>query len=228
MNKISVIIPALNEEKSISKVISSIPKYVSEIIVVDNGSTDKTSKIAKSKGALILFESKKGYGHACIKAIEFLKFNPPNIIVFLDGDYSDYPEEMDLLINPIIKNKYEFVMGARIKKLREPGSMTLQQVFGNFLACFLLKVLYGVNFKDLGPFRAIKWESLQKLKMKDKTFGWTIEMQLKAIKHKLKYLEVPVKYRNRIGKSKISGTLTGTIMAGYKILLWIFKYYYKK
>jgi len=168
LNKISVIIPALNEEKSISKVISSIPKYVSEIIVVDNGSTDKTSKIAKSKGALILFESKKGYGHACIKAIEFLKFNPPNIIVFLDGDYSDYPEEMDLLINPIIKNKYEFVMGARIKKLREPGSMTLQQVFGNFLACFLLKVLYGVNFKDLGPFRAIKWESLQKLKMKDK------------------------------------------------------------
>ena len=228
MNKISVIIPALNEEKSISKVISSIPKYVSEIIVVDNGSTDKTSKIAKLKGALILFESKKGYGHACIKAIEFLKFNPPNIIVFLDGDYSDYPEEMDLLINPIIKNKYEFVMGARIKKLREPGSMTLQQVFGNFLACFLLKVLYGVNFKDLGPFRAIKWESLQKLKMKDKTFGWTIEMQLKAIKHKLKYLEVPVKYRNRIGKSKISGTLTGTIMAGYKILLWIFKYYFKK
>ena len=228
MNKISVIIPALNEEKSISKVISSIPKYVSEIIVVDNGSTDKTSKIAKSKGALILFESKKGYGHACIKAIEFLKFNPPNIIVFLDGDYSDYPEEMDLLINPIIKNKYEFVMGARIKKLREPGSMKLQQVFGNFLACFLLKVLYGVNFKDLGPFRAIKWESLQKLKMKDKTFGWTIEMQLKAIKHKLKYLEVPVKYRNRIGKSKISGTLTGTIMAGYKILLWIFKYYFKK
>ena len=228
MNKISVIIPALNEEKSISKVISSIPKYVSEIIVVDNGSTDKTSKIAKSKGALILFESKKGYGHACIKAIEFLKFNPPNIIVFLDGDYSDYPEEMDLLINPIIKNKYEFVMGARIKKLREPGSMTLQQVFGNFLACFLLKVLYGVNFKDLGPFRAIKWESLKKLKMKDKTFGWTIEMQLKAIKHKLKYLEVPVKYRNRIGKSKISGTLTGTIMAGYKILLWIFKYYFKK
>ena len=228
MNKISVIIPALNEEKSISKVINSIPKYVSEIIVVDNGSTDKTSKIAKSKGALILFESKKGYGHACIKAIEFLKFNPPNIIVFLDGDYSDYPEEMDLLIKPIIKNKYEFVMGARIKELREPGSMTLQQVFGNFLACFLLKVLYGVNFKDLGPFRAIKWESLQKLKMKDKTFGWTIEMQLKAIKHKLKYLEVPVKYRNRIGKSKISGTLTGTIMAGYKILLWIFKYYFKK
>ena len=124
MNKISVIIPALNEEKSISKVISSIPKYVNEIIVVDNGSADKTSEIAKSKGALVLFESKKGYGYACIKAIEFLKSNPPNIIVFLDGDYSDYPEEMDLLINPIIKNKYEFVMGARIKKLREPGSMT--------------------------------------------------------------------------------------------------------
>ena len=135
---------------------------------------------------------------------------------------------MNLLINPIINSKYEFVMGSRIKKLREPGSMTLQQVFGNFLACFLIKVLYGVSFKDLGPFRAIKWKSLQKLKMHDKTFGWTIEMQLKAIKHKLKYLEVPVKYRNRIGKSKISGTLTGTIMAGYKILLWIFKYYFKR
>ena len=228
MNKISVIIPALNEEKSISKVISSIPKYVNEIIVVDNGSADKTSEIAKSKGALVLFESKKGYGYACIKAIEFLKSNPPNIIVFLDGDYSDYPEEMDLLINPIIKNKYEFVMGARIKKLREPGSMTLQQVFGNFLACFLIRILYRVNFKDLGPFRAIKWDSLKKLKMEDKTFGWTIEMQLKAIKNKIKYFEVPVKYRNRIGKSKISGTFSGTIKAGYKILLWIFKYYFKR
>ncbi|MAU58103.1 MAG: UDP-glucose--dolichyl-phosphate glucosyltransferase [Flavobacteriaceae bacterium] len=228
MNKISVIIPALNEEKSISKVINSIPKYVDQIIVVDNGSTDKTSVIAKSKGAITLNELKKGYGYACIKAIEFLKINPPNIIVFLDGDYSDYPEDMNLLINPIINSKYEFVMGSRIKKLREPGSMTLQQVFGNFLACFLIKVLYGVSFKDLGPFRAIKWKSLQKLKMHDKTFGWTIEMQLKAIKHKLKYLEVPVKYRNRIGKSKISGTLSGTIKAGYKILLWIFKYYFKK
>ena len=228
MNKISVIIPALNEEKSISHVINSIPKYINQIIVVDNDSTDKTSVIAKSKGAIILNELNKGYGYACLKGIEFLKTNPPDIIVFLDGDFSDYPENMDLLINPIINNKYEFVMGARIKKLREPGSMTLQQVFGNFLACTLLKVLYGANYKDLGPFRAIKWESLQKLNMEDKTFGWTIEMQLKAIKHKIKYLEVPVRYRNRIGKSKISGTLLGTIMASYKILLWIFKYYLKK
>ncbi len=228
MSKISVIIPALNEEKSISKVINSIPRYVDQIIVVDNGSIDKTSIIAKAKGAITLRELNKGYGYACIKGIDFLKNNPPNIIVFLDGDFSDYPEDMDLLINPIINNKYEFVMGARVKELREPGSMTLQQVFGNYLACFLLKVLYGVNFKDLGPFRAIKWKSLQKLNMEDKTFGWTIEMQLKAIKQKLKYLEVPVRYRNRIGKSKISGTLLGTIKAGYKILLWIFKFYLKK
>jgi hypothetical protein len=135
---------------------------------------------------------------------------------------------MDLLINPIINKNYDFVMGSRVKKLREPGSMTLQQVFGNSLACFLLKVLYGANYKDLGPFRAIKWKSLQKLNMEDKTFGWTIEMQLKALKYKIKYMEVPVRYRNRIGKSKISGTLLGTIMAGYKILLWIFKYYLKK
>ena len=228
MNKISVIIPALNEDKSISNVINSIPKYVNQIIVVDNGSTDKTSAIAKSKGAITLNELNKGYGNACIKGIDFLKNNPPDIIVFLDGDFSDYPEDMDLLINPIINKKYEFVIGARIKKLREPGSMTIQQVFGNFLACFLLKVLYGINFKDLGPFRAIKWKSLQKLNMEDTTFGWTVEMQLKAIKHKLKYLEVPVRYRNRIGKSKISGTISGTIRAGYKILLWIFKYYFKK
>ena len=228
MNKISVIIPALNEEKSISYVINSIPKYINQIIVVDNGSTDKTSVIAKSKGAIILNELNKGYGYTCLKGIEFLKPNPPDIIVFLDGDFSDYPEDMDLLINPIINKNYDFVMGSRVKKLREPGSMTLQQVFGNSLACFLLKVLYGANYKDLGPFRAIKWKSLQKLNMEDKTFGWTIEMQLKALKHKIKYMEVPVRYRNRIGKSKISGTLLGTIMAGYKILLWIFKYYLKK
>jgi len=228
LNKISVIIPALNEEKSISYVINSIPKYINQIIVVDNGSTDKTSVIAKSKGAIILNELNKGYGYTCLKGIEFLKPNPPDIIVFLDGDFSDYPEDMDLLINPIINKNYDFVMGSRVKKLREPGSMTLQQVFGNSLACFLLKVLYGANYKDLGPFRAIKWKSLQKLNMEDKTFGWTIEMQLKALKHKIKYMEVPVRYRNRIGKSKISGTLLGTIMAGYKILLWIFKYYLKK
>ena len=228
MNKITVIIPALNEEKSISYVINSIPKYINQIIVVDNGSTDKTSVIAKSKGAIILNELNKGYGYTCLKGIEFLKPNPPDIIVFLDGDFSDYPEDMDLLINPIINKNYDFVMGSRVKKLREPGSMTLQQVFGNSLACFLLKFLYGANYKDLGPFRAIKWKSLQKLNMEDKTFGWTIEMQLKAHKYKIKYMEVPVRYRNRIGKSKISGTLLGTIMAGYKILLWIFKYYLKK
>ncbi len=228
MNKISVIIPALNEEKSISYVINSIPKYVNQIIVVDNGSSDNTSFIAKSNGATILNESNKGYGYACLKAIKFIKKNPCDIIVFLDGDFSDYPEDIDLLIDPIIKKKYEFVIGSRIKSLREPGSMTMQQIFGNSLACFLLKILYGANFTDLGPFRAIKWSSLQKLKMEDKTFGWTIEMQLKAIKHNIKYTEIPVRYRKRIGKSKISSTLLGNIMAGYKILFWIFKYYLKK
>ncbi|GGE33603.1 glycosyltransferase family 2 protein [Psychroflexus planctonicus] len=223
---IYVIIPAFNEEKSIAHVIRAIPNFVEEIIVVSNRSTDQTEKVAQQAGATVLSEPRKGYGYACLKGMEYLKNKSikPEIVVFLDGDFSDYPEEMPKLIKPILENEVDMVIGARNKKLREPGSMTFPQIFGNWLATFLMKLLYQAKFTDLGPFRAIAYQKLLLLEMQDKTYGWTVEMQLKAIKHELKYTEVPVKYRNRIGVSKVSGTLKGAFMAGVKILGWIFKY----
>ena len=225
---LSIIIPALNEEKSIGYVIKSIPKIYREVIVVDNGSSDKTSKVAFENGAKVITEKNKGYGFACLKGIDYLKENPPDIIVFLDGDYSDYPEEINKIIEPICKNQVDFVIGSRVKSLRENGSMTPQQVFGNKLACFLMNLLYSSAFTDLGPFRAIKWKTLKELKMTDKTYGWTVEMQLKILRNRIAYCEVPVRYRKRIGYSKVSGTLKGSVLAGVKIISWIFKYYFKK
>ncbi len=226
--KISIIIPVLNEEKSIGKVITSLPKIYHQLIVVDNGSNDLTEKIAEKKGAIVLSEKNRGYGNACLKGIRFLKKNPPDIVVFLDGDFSDYPQEIKKIIKPIQQKKVDFVIGSRIKSLREKGSMTPQQIFGNKLACFLLKLIYGGKFTDLGPFRAIKWNTLMDLNMIDKTYGWTIEMQLKVLRKKISYNEVPVSYRRRIGNSKISGTLRGSLFAGIKIIGWIVKYYFKK
>jgi len=225
---LSIIIPALNEEKSIGYVIKSIPKIYREVIVVDNGSSDKTSKVAFENGAKVITEKNKGYGFACLKGIDYLKENPPDIIVFLDGDYSDYPEEINKIIEPICKNQVDFVIGSRVKSLRENGSMTPQQVFGNKLACFLMNLLYNSTFTDLGPFRALKWKTLKELKMTDKTYGWTVEMQLKILRNRIAYCEVPVRYRKRIGYSKVSGTLKGSVLAGIKIISWIFKYYFKK
>jgi len=227
--KITVIIPAYNEEGSIGKVIKDIPAIVDEIIVVNNNSTDSTAAVAEAAGATVLFETKAGYGFACLKGMEFVadKNMKPDIIVFLDGDYSDYPEELEKLILPIIQNDFDFVIGARIKKLREHGSMTVQQIFGNWLATFLMKLFFGSRFTDLGPFRAIKYSKLLQMQMQDKTYGWTVEMQLKALKQKMKYAEIPVRYRNRIGISKVSGTLKGTVMAGIKIIGWIIKYSFK-
>ena len=226
--KIKVIIPAYNEEESIANVINDIPTIVDEIIVISNNSTDKTEVNATKAGATVLKESRKGYGYACLKGMEYISnleiSQQPDIIVFLDGDYSDYPAQLTELIAPIIDENIDFVIGSRVKELRETGSMTPQQVFGNWLATFLMKVFFGAKFTDLGPFRAIKYQKLLQLKMEDKTYGWTVEMQLKAIKQHFSYLEVPVKYRNRIGVSKVSGTLKGTIFAGVKILGWIFKY----
>lgn len=229
MFKITVIIPAYNEEGSIGKVIKDIPAIVDEIIVVNNNSTDSTAAVAEAAGATVLFETKAGYGFACLKGMEFVadKNMKPDIIVFLDGDYSDYPEELEKLILPIIQNDFDFVIGARIKKLREHGSMTVQQIFGNWLATFLMKLFFGSRFTDLGPFRAIKYSKLLQMQMQDKTYGWTVEMQLKALKQKMKYAEIPVRYRNRIGISKVSGTLKGTVMAGIKIIGWIIKYSFK-
>ena len=229
MTLIKVIIPAFNEEDSIGNVIKDIPEFVDEIIVVDNNSTDKTSEKVEEAGATPLFEKRKGYGYACLKGIEYIasQSKQPDIIVFLDGDYSDYPEELTKIVQPIIENDIDLVIGARVKKLREKHSMTPQQVFGNWLATFLMKIFFNAKFTDLGPFRAIKYDKLQSLEMVDKTYGWTVEMQLKAIRKKLSYIEIPVRYKKRIGVSKVSGTVKGTIFAALKILGWIFKYSFK-
>ncbi len=220
-----VIIPAFNEAKSIDKVIAEIPKdLVVEVVVVNNNSRDETSKVAQNAGATVIDQPQQGYGFACLKGIEYAKTKNPAIIVFLDADYSDYPEEMRDLVKPIIEQDFDMVIGSRALGNRQRGSMTPQQVFGNWLATWLLKLIYGVQYSDLGPFRAIKMDKLLALNMQDTTYGWTVEMQLKAAKMKLKSCEIPVNYRKRVGKSKISGTIKGTILAGYKIITTIFKY----
>ena len=226
---IKVIIPAYNEQDSIANVVQDIPSIVDEIIVVSNNSTDKTEENAANAGATVLKENRKGYGFACLKGMDYItnKDVKPDIIVFLDGDYSDYPEQLTEIVNPIINDDIDFVIGARVKRLREQGSMTAPQIFGNWLATFLMKLFFGAKFTDLGPFREIKYDKLLALKMEDKTYGWTVEMQLKALKQKFSYVEIPMKYRNRIGVSKVSGTIKGSVMAGVKILGWIFKYSFK-
>jgi glycosyltransferase involved in cell wall biosynthesis len=230
MTHIKVIIPAYNEQDSIAKVIAEIPKLVSEIIVVDNNSTDQTAISAEKAGATVLSQPKMGYGNACLKGLDYVATQTvkPDIIVFLDGDYSDYPSELTKVVEPIIKDNIDFVVGARVKHLREPGAMTPQQVFGNWLATTLMSLFFKSKFTDLGPFRAIKYDKLLQLNMQDQTYGWTVEMQLKALKQKLSYTEVNLRYKNRIGVSKVSGTVKGTIFAGIKILGWIFKYSFKK
>ncbi|MBA80474.1 MULTISPECIES: glycosyltransferase family 2 protein [unclassified Leeuwenhoekiella] len=229
MQKINVIIPAFNEQDSIGQVIQDIPDHVEEVIVVSNNSTDQTEATAKRAGATVLTENNPGYGYACLKGMSYIavKEAKPDIVVFLDGDYSDYPEQLNELIKPIIQDNLDFVIGARVKRLREDGSMTFPQRFGNALATTLMRWFFGSRFTDLGPFRAIKYDKLLALKMEDKTYGWTVEMQLKALKQKLTYTEIRVKYRNRIGVSKVSGTVKGSIFAGLKILGWIFKYSFK-
>lgn len=224
---IDVIIPAFNEENSVGNVVREIPKeWVREIIVVNNASTDRTKIEASEAGATVVEELTPGYGRACLKGIEYLKAkgHPPDIVVFLDADYSDYPEELPELVAPLVEERAELVIGSRALGQKEKGSMTPQQIFGNWLATTLLKVFYGVRFTDLGPFRAIKYSALLAIDMQDKNYGWTVEMQVKAAKKKIPSMEVPVNYRRRIGKSKVSGTVKGTVMAGYKILFTIFKY----
>ena len=225
-----VVIPAFNEAKSIALVLRDLPDLVDEVVVVDNRSTDGTADEAEKAGATVLFESQKGYGYACLKGIAYLaqKARAKDIVVFLDGDYSDYPEELEQLIDPILKNEALFSLGTRVTPQLEKKALTPQQRFGNALATQLMKLFFGSRFTDLGPFRAIEWETLEGLKMSDKTYGWTVEMQLKVLKKNIPYAEIPVRYRPRIGVSKVSGTLRGTLMAGYKILLWIFTYSLKK
>jgi glycosyltransferase involved in cell wall biosynthesis len=224
---IDVIIPAYNEEKSIVHVLSDIPKqYVRDIIVCNNASTDRTAEVAAENGAIVVYQPQRGYGNACLAGMAFIaqKAQKPDIIVFLDGDYSDYPEELPLLVAPIIKEKADMVIGSRALGARESGSMTPQQVFGNWLATRLIRLFFNYTFTDLGPFRAIRYDSLMKIGMVDRNYGWTVEMQIKAAKLKMVCAEIPVTYRRRIGISKVSGTVKGTIMAGYKIILTIFRY----
>lgn len=230
--KVSVIIPVLNEEHAIGKVIADIPRTVrasdeqheatvQEIIVVDNGCTDNTAAIAQQRGARIVAEPRRGYGYACLAGIAALATAAPDIVVFLDGDYSDYPADMPQLLSPILEGKASLVIGARSAGGARDALLP-QARFGNWLACFLIRRFFGVRYTDLGPFRAIRYSELLRLNMQDKTFGWTVEMQLKAAKQGIPVCEVPVRYRKRIGTSKITGTFTGTLKAGYKILTTLF------
>ena len=223
---IDVIIPAFNEAQSIGKVLGDIPtNFVREVIVCNNASTDDTAEVARGKGATVLDQDIPGYGNACLKGLEHIaaKAEKPDIVVFLDGDYSDYPEEMNEIVRPIVEKNFDLVIGSRALGKMENGSMMPQQIFGNWLATTLIKMIYGYSFSDLGPFRAIRYDRLLEIDMQDKTYGWTVEMQVKAAKLKMNCTEVPVSYRKRIGQSKVSGTIRGTIGAGHKILWTIFK-----
>jgi glycosyltransferase involved in cell wall biosynthesis len=224
---VDVIIPAYNEEQSIGLVVRDIRKEkVRNIIVVNNNSRDNTRAVAEREGAIVLDQTIQGYGAACLKGIEYINslVDPPDIVLFMDADHSDHASEIPLVLKPIEDGLADLVIGSRALGQKEKGSMTGPQVFGNWLATTLMRWIYGFRFTDLGPFRAIKREKLNSLGMIDQNYGWTVEMQIKALKKKLRCTEVPVSYRQRIGVSKVSGTVKGTILAGYKIITTIFKY----
>ncbi len=214
-----VIIPAFNEARAIGRVIGDIPSdLVDEIVVVNNASTDATERNARAAGATVLTELRQGYGYACLRGIDYAKMKQPDIVVFLDGDYSDHPDEMPRLVDPIRRDAADFVLGSRIRGETEPGAMLPQAQIGNRVACTLMRWIWGADYTDLGPFRAIRFRDLLALDMQDKTFGWTIEMQIKAVQAGLRIREVPVSYRRRVGVSKITGTVSGTVKASAKIL----------
>ena len=222
-SRISVIIPAYNEEDSIGLVLDALPQnLIHETIVVDNNSTDDTARSASEKGARVVAEKRRGYGSACLKGISEL--DNPDIVVFLDGDFSDYPEEIIQLVEPIESGKKDFVLGSRMLIPESRSALLPQSRYGNQLAVFLMRLFFRHKFTDLGPFRAIRYESLKAIAMQDANFGWTVEMQIKAVKKGLRIMEIPVKYRERVGVSKITGTFSGTIAAGAKIIYTIFKY----
>jgi len=227
LNCVMVIIPALNEEESLPLVLRDLPQ-VGRSIVVDNGSTDRTAAIARAEGAHVVSEPRRGYGSACLRGLAEIESLPseslPRVIVFLDADYSDHPELLTELVRPILAGEADFVLGSRLSGVREPGAMPAQSLFGNRLACFLMRILFGARYTDLGPFRAIDYAALKRLRMIDTNYGWTVEMQIKAARAGLRTVEIPVPYRCRIGQSKISGTILGSIKAGWKILFLIAKY----
>lgn len=217
---ITVIIPALDEEKSISQVVTSIPEFVSRTIVVDNGSIDATAQLAKEAGAIVVSEPEKGYGRACLAGIK--QAGKTDIIVFMDADAADNPDDMQALIDPIIGDKADLVIGSRLTGTVAQGALTVPQRFGNWLACRLMKLIWNAPYTDLGPFRAIRASLLPSLNLDSLTYGWTVQTQVRAIKAGLRPAEVSVDYRNRIGTSKISGTVRGVILAGGYILSVIF------
>ncbi len=221
--KVSVIIPAFNEESSIGLVLNDLPqKSLHEIIVVDNGSTDNTANVARESGARVIRENRKGYGSACLRGIAEL--SQPDIVVFLDGDYSDYPEEITDLIQPILRGEKDFVVGSRMLLPESRSALLPQARYGNRLAVFLIRIFFKHRYTDLGPFRSIRHDSLKSIGMQDRDFGWTVEMQIKAVQNGLRICEIPVRYRQRVGVSKITGTVSGTLKAGTKIIYTIFKY----
>ena len=221
---ILVIIPAFNEARAIGQVINDVPDMVDEIVVVNNASTDETGDNARAAGATVVREPNQGYGYACLRGIEYARGKQPDVIVFLDGDYSDHPDEMSRLLAPILEDQADFVVGSRIRGEAEPGAMLPQARIGNRLACALMRWIWGARYTDLGPFRAIRFQDLLALDMQDQTFGWTIEMQIKAAEAGLRVREVPVSYRKRVGVSKITGTLSGTVKASVKILWTIARF----
>ena len=225
MPSIDVVIPALNEERALPYVLRDIPRPpVRRVVVADNGSTDATATVAETHGAEVVQEHERGYGAACLRALDHLASDPPDIVVFLDGDYSDHPDELPSLVEPILEGTADLVIGSRAIGSAERGALSPQQRIGNAVASGALRVLYGAHYTDLGPFRAIRWETLQRLHMCDRNYGWTVEMQIKAARRRVPYAEVPVSYRRRIGVSKVSGTVRGSVSAGLKILWLLGRY----
>lgn len=225
MPTIVVIIPTINEEHSIGRVLAAIPAHLqATVIVADNGSQDNTRKIAAQHNAIVTQEPERGYGATCLRGLQEAARHSPDIVVFLDGDYSDYPEEMPQLLQPIIEQNYDMVIGSRITGVHQKGALLPQAVFGNWLSTWLIRLLWKYQFTDLGPFRAVTWHALQQMEMQDRNFGWTVEMQIRAAQLKLRCCEIPVSYRKRIGTSKVTGTIKGSFMAGIIILRTIGKY----
>lgn len=227
---IDVAIPAHNEEASLPLVLSAVPRPpVRRVVVTDNASTDGTAQAARRAGAVVVTESRPGYGSACLASLAWMRTNdPPDIVVFLDADFSDHPEELPSLVRPIVDDEADLVIGSRVTGRRQRGALLPQARIGNFIACVLIRILYGHRYTDLGPFRAVRWPALEKLAMVDRDFGWTAEMQVKALRHGLRVTEVPVSYRRRVGVSKITGTVRGTILAGYKILATVVRYSFSR
>lgn len=215
---VDVVIPALDEEEALPRVLAEIPRWVRRVVVADNGSRDRTGARARALGALVVHEPERGYGAACLRALEEIARDPPEVVVFLDADHSDHPAEMDRLVLPIARGDADLVVGSRVCSAAERGALRVQQRVGNAVACMALRVLYDVRYTDLGPFRAIRWEALERLAMSDRDYGWTVEMQIKAARLGLRHVEVPVAYRKRIGRSKVSGTVGGTLGASRKIV----------